>query len=47
MSNYFESSETILDRMKSGITGVNTIEGSDIHNSQAPVSVELSNTKLQ
>ncbi|NSB17428.1 baseplate J/gp47 family protein [Clostridium beijerinckii] len=47
MSSYFESSETILDRMKSGITGVNTIEGSDIHNSQAPVSVELSNTKLQ
>ena len=44
---YFEASETILDRMKSGITGVSTIEGSDIHNSQAPVSVELSDTKLQ
>ncbi|AGX43945.1 baseplate J/gp47 family protein [Clostridium saccharobutylicum] len=44
---YFESSETILNRMKSGITNVSTIEGSDIHNSQAPVSVELANTKLQ
>lgn len=44
---YFEASETILERMKSEITGVSTIEGSDIHNSQAPVSVELSNTKLQ
>lgn len=47
MSNYFESSEDILARMKSGITNVSTIEGSDIHNSQAPVSVELSDVKLQ
>lgn len=47
MSSYFESSEDILARMKSGITNVSTIEGSDIHNVQAPVSIELSNTKLQ
>ena len=46
-TNYYEASEDILVRMKEDITEVNTSEGSFVHDSQAPVSVELSNTKLQ
>lgn len=47
MVTYYESSETVLARMKEQITDVNTNEGSAIHNSQSPVSIEIANTKLQ
>lgn len=46
-TKYYEASEDILLRMKEDITNVNTSEGSFVHDSQAPVSIELSNTKLQ
>lgn len=47
MIKYAESAETILKRLKNGITNVDTDEGSFIHDSQAPISIEQAEIKIE
>ncbi|NOW03241.1 baseplate J/gp47 family protein [Clostridium beijerinckii] len=47
MIKYAESAENILSRLKNGITNVDTSEGSFVHDSQAPVSIEIADVKIK
>lgn len=46
MIKYSESAENILNRLKSGITNVDTSQGSFIHDGQAPVSIDMADIKI-
>lgn len=44
---YYESQETILDRMLSKVDGLSTIEGSTTYLQQSPIAIEIENIKMQ
>ena len=46
-TKYYESQQTILDRMLGRISGLSTIEGSTTYIQHSPVTIELENIKLQ
>lgn len=47
MTKYYESQQTILERMLGRVTGLNILEGSTAYIQQSPIAIELENIKLQ
>lgn len=46
-NKYYESQQTILERMLKRVTGLNVLEGSTSYIQQSPIAIELENIKLQ